>query len=56
MSNQDRISPYGINTMSSRLVRRIRETSVRGLLVDLRLNSLNQHYEKGMADSEENYS
>ena len=31
MSNQDRISPYNINTISSRRVMRIKKISVRGL-------------------------
>ena len=35
MSDQDRISPYNINTISSRKVIRIKKISFRGLLVDL---------------------
>ena len=34
MSDQDRISPYNINTISSRQVMRIKKISIRGLLVD----------------------
>ena len=42
MSDQDRISPYNINTESSRQVRRIKkEDSIRGLQVDPMPNSPN---------------
>ena len=42
MSDQDRISPYNINTMVSRQVMRIKkETLIWGLLVDPIPNSLN---------------
>ena len=42
MSDQDRISPYNINTMASRQVIRIKkETLIWGLLVDPIPNSLN---------------
>ena len=41
ISDQDRISPYDINTISSRQVMRIKKISVRGLLVDPIPNSLN---------------
>ena len=38
-SDQDRISPYTISTISSRKVMRIKKISIRGLLVDSNLNS-----------------
>ena len=40
-SDQDRISPYTISTISSRKVMRIKKISLRGLLVDSNLNSPN---------------
>ena len=40
-SDQDRISPYTISTISSRKVMRIKKISIRGLLVDSNLNSPN---------------
>ena len=40
-SDQDRISPYTINVISSRLVMRIKKISIRGLLVDPIPNSQN---------------
>ena len=40
-SDQDRISPYTISTISSRQVMRIKKISVRVLLVDPNLNSPN---------------
>ena len=40
-SDQDRISPYTISTISSRKVMRINKISIRGLLVDSNLNSPN---------------
>ena len=40
-SDQDRISPYTISTISSRQVMRIKKISIRGLLVDPNLNSPN---------------
>ena len=40
-SDQDRISPYNINTISSRQVMRIEKKSIMGLLVDPIPNSLN---------------
>ena len=46
MSDQDIISPYNINTISIRLVRRIKKNL---------LNSLNEHYKNCMVDSKENY-
>ena len=41
ISDQDRISPYIINTISSRQVMKIRKISIRGLLVDPIPNSPN---------------
>ena len=41
MSDQDRISPYNINVISSRKVMRIKTVSIRGLLVDPISNFLN---------------
>ena len=52
-SDQDRISPYSINTMSRRQVLRIK-ISVRQLKVNSIPNSPNQHHENCMADSKEN--
>ena len=40
-SDQDRVSPYTISTISSRQVMRIKKISIRGLLVDPNLNSPN---------------
>ena len=40
-SDQDRISPYDINTISSKQVMRIEKMSTIGLLVDPIPNSLN---------------
>ena len=55
MSDQDRISPYNINTISSRQVIRIIGNINQGILVDPTSNSPNEHYKKYMADREENY-
>ena len=41
MSDQDRISPYNLNTISSRPVMRIKKISIKGLLVDSLINSSN---------------
>ena len=40
-SDQDRISPYTISTISSTRVKRVKKISIRGLLVDPNLNSPN---------------
>ena len=40
-SDQDRISPYTISTISSTRVMRVKKISIRGLLVDPNLNSPN---------------
>ena len=50
-----RISPYHINTISSRQVMRIKKLSITGLFFDPISNSLNQHHKNCMADSKENY-
>ena len=55
MSDQDRISPYNINTISRRQVMRKTNISIKGLLVDPISNSLNQLYKNCMADNEEHY-
>ena len=41
MSDQDRISPHNLNTISSRPVMRIKKISIKGLLVDSMINSSN---------------
>ena len=40
ITDKDRISPYNINTISSREVMRIKKMSIRAILVDPVLNSL----------------
>ena len=45
MSDQDRISPHNVNTISTRQVMRIEKT----------LNSLNEHFKNCMVGSKENY-
>ena len=55
MSDQGRISPYNINTISSRQVMRIKKILIRRLLVDPIPNSPNQHHKNYMADSKVNY-
>ena len=54
-SDQDRISPYIISTISSRQVIRIKKNIIRVLLVDPIPNSPNYHHINCMADSKENY-
>ena len=54
-SDQNRISPYNINTITSRQVMRIRKISIKGFLVDPIPNSLSYHHKNHMADSKENY-
>ena len=56
-SDQDRISPYSIITISSRQVRRIKKKIlVRELLkIDSIPNSPNKHHKNCKADSKENY-
>ena len=41
MSDQDRISPHSLNTISCRPVMRIKKISIKGLLVDSMINSSN---------------
>ena len=48
-SDQDKISPYDINTISSRQVMRIRK-NIWELLGDLIPNSPNKNHNNGMAD------
>ena len=55
VSDQDRFSPYFINTISSRQVKRIKKISIVRLLVDQAPNSPNQHHENCMANSKKNY-
>ena len=55
MSDQDRISPDNINSISIRKVMRIKKNINWGLLIDPTLNSLNLHYKNCMVDSKENY-
>ena len=56
MSDQDRISPCNIVTISNRQVMRIRKKiSISGLLVDPISNSPDWHHENCMVDSKENY-
>ena len=45
MSDQDRISPHNVNTISTRQVLRIEKI----------LNSLNEHFKNCMVGSKENY-
>ena len=57
MSDQNRISPFKVNTLSSRKVKRIKKKiSIRGLLSDPIHNSPNYHDKNcNEADSAENY-
>ena len=56
MSDQDRISPCNINTISSiQVMRTKKKKPAKGLLVDPIPNSLNKHHKNCMADSKENY-
>ena len=56
MSDQDRISPYNINTiLSSHVMRTEKKKSIRGLLLaDPIPNAPNKHHKIYMADSKEN--
>ena len=54
MSDQDRISPYNINTISSRRVMGIKKISTGGSLVDPILNSPKSYWNNCNADSKEN--
>ena len=53
--DQDRISPYTTNTISSRQAMRIKKISIRGWLVDQIPNSLNKNLKNRMANSKTNY-
>ena len=53
LSDQYRISPYNIDTISGRVVMRITKTSNKELLVNSIPNSLNEHCENCMTDDEE---
>ena len=53
MSDQKRISPYNIKTISSRQVMRIKKMSIKGLFVFPIPNSPNWHNKNCMTDSEE---
>ena len=56
MSDQNRISPFKVNTLSSRQVKRIKKKKIRGLLSDPIHNSPNYHDKNcNEADSAENY-
>ena len=56
MSDQERISPYIGNTISSRQVMRIKNKFKLGNLeVHPKPNSPNEHQKSCMADSKENY-
>ena len=54
MSDQDRISPYQIDTISNRQVMR-KNVSAKGLLVDPIPNSQSLHYKSCIANGRENY-
>ena len=55
MSDQDRISPYNTNTVSSRQVMKINKISTRGLSVDPMASSPNLNYKNCIADNKENW-
>ena len=54
MSDQDRISPHNINTISTRQVMRMKKNINLRKLVDPILNSLNWYIKNCMVDSKEN--
>ena len=54
-SDQDKISPYYIDTISCRQVMRIKEISIMELLIDPISNSPNEHNENHLVDSWGNY-
>ena len=56
MSDKDKISPYSINTISSRQVIRIKKNIIRGLLIKTRPISPNYLHKSCMVDSKENHS
>ena len=55
MSDQDRISPYNTNTVSSRQVMRINKISSGGLSVNPMASSPNSNYMNSIADNTENW-
>ena len=55
MSDQDRISPYNTNTVSSRQVMRINKISSGGLSVNPMASSPNSNYTNCIADNTENW-
>ena len=55
MSDQNRVSPYNINTILSRKVMRIYSNIKKQLLVDPIPSSPDSHHKIYMADSKENY-
>ena len=55
MSDQEKISPYKINTMLSIGVMRIKKISIRGLSVDPTPNSPNLFHKNCMEDNKKNY-
>ena len=54
-SDQDIISPYNVNAISSRLVMRMKKLSIKGFSVDPTPNSPKQHRSNCMTDAKENY-
>ena len=55
MSDQNRVSPYNINTILSRKVMRIYQNIKKQLLVDPIPSSPNSYHKNYMADSKKNY-
>ena len=55
MSDQNRVSPYNINTMLSRIVMKIYQNIKKELLFDPIASSQNSHNKNCQADSKENY-
>ena len=53
MSDQDRTSPYNINTISSRQVMRIKKNISQGIVSWSNTNSPNQHHKSCIADNNE---
>ena len=55
MSDQDRVSPYNINTILSKKVMRIYQNIKKPSLVDPITSSSNLHHENCVVDSRENH-
>ena len=55
MSDQNRVSPYNINTILSRIVMKIYQNIKKQLLFDPIASSQNSHHKNCQADSKENY-